>query len=354
MKKILCLLMTFAMLLSLSVAAFAADTSVTEVQRMIEQDGYSFTITEKTNTNYAVSRKFVKDTASARTAVDLEETKALLVSLGMKESAVNKLTTETLQDLANSSNIVVTTSYTKFNEENGTSTAIPKATALAEASTLQSAQEAAFMQTAQNISTFGIKDNESDRPGEFRDSYMEVIHTAAYQGGGSYLFMVDAKWLTMPTFRGYDSIGSCAMNGTVSPNTQSGYYSYDTTTIDGFGRITHSSTGDITITNKQNETNGNWYGSAGIIDLPNNISTENTSTMHSNLEAHYQYEGHVNYPELVSWFNTVGTYSHATISLVFSPSVSIDIGGGVSASIGLSIAGIVDSRPAELEIKYIP
>ena len=46
--------MTFALLLSLSVAAFAAETSVTEVQRMVEQDGYLFTITEKTNTNYAV------------------------------------------------------------------------------------------------------------------------------------------------------------------------------------------------------------------------------------------------------------------------------------------------------------
>ena len=115
----------------------------------------------------------------------------------MKESAVDKLTTETLQDFANSSNIVVTTSYTKYDEENGTSTALPKATALAEASALQATREAVFMQAAQNISTFGIKDNESDKPGEFRDSYMELTHAAADQGGGSYLFTVDAEWLTM-------------------------------------------------------------------------------------------------------------------------------------------------------------
>ena len=272
----------------------------------------------------------------------------------MKESAVDKLTTETLQDFANSSNIVVTTSYTKYDEENGTSTALPKATALAEASALQATREAVFMQAAQNISTFGIKDNESDKPGEFRDSYMELTHAAADQGGGSYLFTVDAEWLTMPTIRSYDSLGSCAMNGTVTPNTQSGYYSYETVTAHIDGSISRSSTGDIDITDKQNDTNGNWYGSAGVFNLPNDYEDHNTSKMHSKFKAHYQYEGHVTYPEQVSWLNSVGTYDHSTIGISFGPSVSIDIGGGVSASIGLDIFATVDSRPAEIEVNYIP
>lgn len=354
MKKVISIVLSLVMLLSMSVTAFASDTGTTETQLTVVQDGYSFSITEKITAEYAVVRTFYNDDSSTRSATDLNKTKALLISLGMKEKAVSKLTTETLQDFADSSYIVVSTSYTKFDEEAGVSTAVSKTTALAEASAIQAAKESAFIQNAQNALTRGLKDNESDVPGEFIDSYMEITHAAAYQGEGLYLFTVDATWLTMPFFRGYDSIGSCAMNGTVTPNTRSGYYSYDTLMVDSLGRITRSSTGDLNITNKQNDTNGNWYGSAGIVNLPNDAASEYSSIMHSNFEAHYQYKGHVNYPELMSWFNSVGTYDHATIGISFSPSVSIEVGGNVSASIGLNIFASVDSRPAEIEINHIP
>lgn len=79
-----------------------------------------------------------------------------------------------------------------------------------------------------------------------------------------------------------------------------------------------------------------------------------SSVMYTNYRAHYEYAGHVNSPNTASWFNTVGSYDHATIGLSGSPSVSIDMGGNVSASIGLNVAAVTDTRSAELEIHYIP
>ncbi len=113
--------------------------------------------------------------------------------------------------------------------------------------------------------------------------------------------------------------------------------------------------GDITITNKKNAVNGNWYGSAGIFNLPNDPGgSGGTSVMHTDLKAYYEYQGHVSEPNTESYFNTVGTYSHATIGLSVSPSISIDTSGSASASIGLSIFADTDTRNAEREIHYIP
>lgn len=159
----------------------------------------------------------------------------------------------------------------------------------------------------------------------------------------------------MPFFRGYDSIGACAMNGTVTPNTSSGKYSY-TTKLFNIGSVSTSKSGDITITDISNEVNGSWYGSVGVFNLPNDVSDPNTgiSIMHTDLQAYFEYKGHVSYPKIESYFNTVGTYTHTTISLGFSPSVSIDTSGSVSASIGIEPGINKDIRSAEREVHYIP
>ena len=194
----------------------------------------------------------------------------------------------------------------------------------------------------------------STTAGVFEDSYMKITHSAINQGNGSYKFTVNATWLTMPFFRGYDSIGSCAMNGTVTPNTSSGKYWYTTKTY-YLGKVTSTPSGNITITNKSNAVNGNWYGSAGIFNLPNDPGSSNgTTVLHTDLKAYYEYKGHVSKPKAESYFNTVGTYSHATVGISFSPSISIDTTGTASASIGLSLFADKDVRNAEREIHYRP
>jgi len=102
----------------------------------------------------------------------------------------------------------------------------------------------------------------------------------------------------------------------------------------------------VDFTNIQNKINGNWYGSAAVYNIPND--SYGYGTYYSKLRTYFEYYGHAN----SSYFNSVGTYSHATIAIAFSPSVSIDTGGNVSASIGLSIFGDVDERSAEVEVIY--
>ncbi len=179
----------------------------------------------------------------------------------------------------------------------------------------------------------------------YEDSYMRVFYLVSYLGNSAYNFSTDARWLTMPFFRGYDSIGACAMNGTVTPGTESGWVSYDITEFIGGNSTTDSDRYDIS--NRKRAVKGNWYGSAGIFNLPTDRHIGDTSTIYKNFKAHYEYEGHAN----STYFNTIGSYDHSKLRLNLAPSASIDLNGDFSASIGLEIKSATDTRGVELEIR---
>jgi len=335
MKKLLSALLSLTMVIAISSTAFAADMPITKTEETVYVNGYNFTITESTTPDYTVSRTFTRDEATTtRSTPNDDETKAMLLALGMDESEIEAIPLDTLHDYATSEEITVITSYSKRDETTNTTINLPEETALEEAAALSEEQENYAIQKSQGITTAGEMPNDSTTPGFFKDS---------------------ATWLTMPVFRGYDSIGACAMNGTVTPNTSSGKYSY-TTKLFNMGSVSTSKSGDITITDISNEVNGNWYGSVGVFNLPNDVANPNTgvSIMHTDLQAYFEYKGHVSQPKVESYFNTVGTYTHTTISLGFSPSVSIDTSGSVSASIGIEPGINKDVRNAEREVHYIP
>lgn len=265
----------------------------------------------------------------------------VLEELGLEEDNLENISEEIFDIFEASSLIVSTTVYTKYDENNNL-TYLDEETALKEVSELKELQK---NNIAQGIATAAT----------YKDSYMKVVYTAAYSGNGAYLFTTDASWLTMPFFRGYDSIGSCAMNATVTNSTRSGYYSFDRTLIVSGKQTTTTVTNNFSSSDFKNAVNGNWYGSAALINLPGDSYENTISTLYDNFKAHYQYQGHVNSPKVESYFNTIGTYSHATLAISVTPSVGINIStGDVSASIGLSVAGSVDTRSAELEIHYKP
>lgn len=198
--------------------------------------------------------------------------------------------------------------------------------------------------------------NESDVPGEFLDSYMEIAHTAAHKRSGKYLFTTDATWLTMPLFRNYDSIGSCAMDCTVTPNTAKGTVSYDIAYVMAGSQTTYDSD-EEPISDIQTKTTNGWAGVAGIFDLPDNVVTDYVGGMdiiYSNVQAHLEYYGHIASPGESRWFNSIATYDHSVFNLNTSyPSIGIDFNGDVSASIGIGISKSTDTRNAVLE-KYYP
>lgn len=354
MKKIKFIIAIFlAIVLSINgnMIAFAVNENNYVKHKTIKTNGYSFNITEKTDNNYSIIRTYTKDIANNKSSKDLDETKALLVSLGMDEDSVDELYTDTLYTFSNSSNIWLTTTYTKIDEKNNTSTQVPESVAKAEA--IKSEYELNLLKANSNIPSFSANINRATNSEVYKDSYMKVTYAVAYKGGGSYFFSVDAKWLKLPIFRGRDSIGSCAMNCTVTPNTSKGHYSYTTTIVDKFNHVT-TNKNKIEITNRQNAINGNWYGSAGIFTLPKNGANSQSSVSHKNIKAHYEYSGHISNPDQANWFNTVGTYDHSTAGISPSASIGIDIGGKFSASIGLDIVALVRSRSVEFEIYYKP
>ncbi len=320
-------------------------------------DASQLNITEIIDSKNRITRVLERDSgalAAAQTGADVyESTKALLLELGMEQAFVEKLSLETLAKYASSPRIYSVVAYTKTDAQNNV-------TYLAETAALQEVAEAKALREGRIES---IQENQmqaavsrADEEGEYEDSYMRITYFVSYLGDATYLFSTDAQWLMMPSFRDYDSVGSCAQNATVVNSTRSGWYEYDVAYIEN-GNISrdYGLEGTISSVNRKNAINGSWYGSAGVIRLPHDVQESDYAEVYDNYNVHYQYEGHVNYPNVESYFNTTASYDHATVNWSLSPSLSIDI-NGPSASIGVDITGWTDKRTAELDsdIHYIP
>lgn len=178
---------------------------------------------------------------------------------------------------------------------------------------------------------------------------MTVTHTVSAASGslGRYYFSASAQWHTMPFWRFEDSVGSCAQNIAIDPGTQGGYYSYHYSM--GSSAATSSGNAQYNITEYQNVINGNWYGSAGLFSIPVDYSGGGTTYICTNLFATYHFYAYVSQPTLPSYFNSVGSYDHRELSIGWND-ISINIGGEVSASIGLSPAFGHTRRSAEVII----
>lgn len=350
MKKLLSVVLSMSLLFAFSVTSYAAEPDNTDT-KTVSENGYSFQISETTDEFYRTTRTYERSPNQTRsTSIDVEETKALLIALGMNEDAVDKLSSDSLQNFASGSSISISTSFSKYDKD-GNAVYVSEEEALSEAERIQEQRLENFISTATGVSFMADPDYEDD----FTDSYMELTYAvtelSTVSNPGRYYFVTDATWLTMPFWRGFDSIGACSMNCTVTNPTRSGWYKYDMVLISG-GKISYSDGGGD-ITSIKNAVNGNWYGSAGIVDFPSDLYGDYTSFMYKNYTTHYEFEGHVVSPDESRWFNSIGFYDHSTIAFALDPSLSIDLGSGdVSASIGLSIIGVSDTRSVEHEVYY--
>lgn len=345
MKKLISAMLTLCILTTMSFPAFAADNSTFKFKEVGD-----FDILESQDAENRVTRVYERNNNSTRINpiqepknICHDETKKLLFTLGMEKAFIDKLSDEDLEIYATSPQIIGTVSYAKLDAQNNI-TYLSEDMAIQESAELNQKLENLYLNNSQ-IQPFSQN--------TYEDSYMRIFYMVTYLGNGNYKFSTDARWLTMPFFRGKDSVGACAQTSTVTNSTRSGWYEYDITHINN-GKATYDSYyGTIKSGAFKNAINGNWYGSAGIIDLPNDTHGQNSSTLYNNFKAHYEYHGHLNNFSLPAWFSTTGSYSHATIAISFTPSVKIGL-KGASGSIGLDITPAAETRSAELEIYHDP
>ena len=129
------------------------------------------------------------------------------------------------------------------------------------------------------------------------------------------------------------------------------------------------STGASTITSEhkvdqtefQNVRQGNWYGSALIVDLmddncyrdPGNGQLIGAS--YYDHKMHYEFEGIIHQPGVETYFDTTATYSHLLIAVTSNTSVEIS-SSGPCVGIGISLDHQSELRYVELEspVHYLP
>lgn len=358
MKRITVLLLVLSMLLSVS-SFTLAESSKDETN----EKGLEFGIYEIVDDKNQIVRVYEKKittphqeqfTTKIYSEDQYSEIKEILLTLGMEQDFIDNLSENDLKLYESSEMLIGTITYTKTDAQDNV-TYIEESVAIQEAKAINDLQieENARLHNAMDMNIDSQYSQNSIVQRKYEDSYMRLYHLVSYFGDGSYLFSTDARWLTMPFFRGKDSIGSCAQNATITDGSQSGYYEYDYTTFNGITSTSGTERRNISSSKFKNAIQGSFFGSAAIIDLPNDTMTQYSSSVFNNYKAHFQYFGHVTSPNEERYFNSIGTYDHAKVALSFTPSVSIGF-DGPSASIGLDIHGATEERSALIEVHYIP
>lgn len=162
---------------------------------------------------------------------------------------------------------------------------------------------------------------------DFEDNYMKITYIVAYLGDREYKFSIDAEWLITPFFRYTDSLGAISMNMTVINDSRQGWYSYDLMTK---GTTAKNIKESVSSSSMQNVIDGNWYGSACLLKLPES----SISTSIYNYKAHYEFNGHY-IEDDGTYFNSIASYDHAEVALALSSSLAISDKGG-SYGVGLT------------------
>lgn len=337
MKKIISVILAVILCFSLSVPAFAttenlnvAPSEDAKVDFTLISEYPSGNVSEFIDSNKTI-RIYTKDAVPFNLEPTEEQTKDILLELGMERIAAENLSDDEMEALNNSSTITATTSYVKV-DENGNMSYVSEEEALCEAAKIQA--------------------NSYVAQGTNPDNYMRVWHALSYLGNASYHVITDARWLNMPYWRSTDAIGACVQFLTITGGTQEGYYSYDTTTVTTTSNSKKSS-GNIKITNIKSASKGNFYGCAGLFNLPKDTDTSSKTVTHSNLFAHFSYKGHMNFPTTTTYFNSTGTYIHVQIGVQITPSLTVST-TGTTGAISLTTSYVQEPRPVPLEILYVP
>ncbi len=353
MKRLLALVLTAALLTHMSVSVYATNN---ESPTVVFNDEFNFQLVETVDENNRIIRTYQKNeqpqaqsTYSLRSVGNdtdnYERTKALLSDLGMGDAFISELSDEQLEEYAASESMTGIVSYTKSDLEGNV---------------IYVSEEEASVYGGP--STGGNQDIMDGGDGgsnvytdEVVDSYMRLYYMVIYQGDALYKHIVTAEWLTMPVCRSYDSLGGCSTGLTVELGSRYGWYSYNKTTTTILGTEVEKVQTDFTTSDYYHPSNGVWYGSGVLFQLPTVINTENTHREISDFKVYFEYESRVRQPQEETYIETNATYDHSIFTLTFSPSLELS-SEDAGISIGISGGMQTERHTAYFDksIHYIP
>lgn len=287
---------------------------------------------------YTVRRGEVSDISEIMSH-NFFETKRELSMIGMEDDEIDGLTYAELVKYATSDNIIASVSYIKTAAD-GKQEHISEEQAIRESKAANS--------------------GDTEKQNQKTDEYMRIWHCVTHLGDGLMFFQSSARWLTMPVYRGVDSLGSCASycsiigDGVGYPITA--YVEYDCAVYSGIP-------GDYHIDEDYRDdyeggfsilTDGSFYGSGFTFNLPNDVYEDGSPRLlYSDFVARFSYYGHVSIVNQEIYFNSKANYSHSYIYIGATPSINFT---DDDHTIGLdfSIVGTKEDRNTFLEFHYVP
>lgn len=267
-----------------------------------------------------------------------------LIELGIDETVIALASDEEMNIFATSPYIVTSTTYNRIDSD-GNSVKVTEKEALSAAEYSDA-----------NISTFATSSKTT--------SYLKLTLSAYVISteDGTMYYTATANWLTMPVYRGYDSLGMCAYDTSYTTSTASGYYSYKMEEYKN-GVLTNSKTHEqsktsISSSNIFDATKDGCAGMVAVFQLPVGANTsgggQSYKLTYDDFVAHFSYYGHVHQYETACYFNVFGSYYHTTLS--FTGSIGIGLStSGATPSIGINTTtSVTKTEVPALEIQYDP
>lgn len=353
MKKLLALVLVAALLTPMTVSVLATNDTPSTV---VFNDEFNFQYVERIDEDNRIIRTYEKeDTPKGAIAYglrslnseenDRERTKALLSDLGMGDAFIAELSDEDLDVYGESKSITGVVSYIKTDKDGN--------------STYVSEGDVSVCAPPSIDEDVIIKDDggggSSFFTAEEEDSYMRLNYMVLDCAGEVYKFLIDAEWLKMPNCRLTDSLGACSSSMTVEQDTRKGWCTYNkkTETIDEYDRkTTNNNVIHYDFSNSsfhEAGTVGGWYGSAALFALPINKTVHEKDVWNNTIyynkvtcygyKVHYEFEGKIVNPELITNFNSGATYCHQIKFLNVDPVLSI---GTAEFGMAITLGGETD------------
>ena len=304
----------------------------------------SYTISQSTDSAGRVIRSVEREINSDR-LMSADETREMLRSLGMPEQAIEGMDEKDLARYAASPKIYTSDAYIRTDS-------LGRMTYVTELEAVMGAAE----QKNELYPLAIFSDNRFD-------SYMKLHFTAAALGDerGTYIFEVNALWLTMPCFRWKDGVGIAVQGMAIDYSTIMGYYQYRQERYSG-GALQSTLLPEHTKTTLSRydfrmaaDSDVGFYGAGTLINLPDDTGApvDGMEIFCTDYFVHTEFEASVRYPTIETHFGAVGSYVHRTTMVIGGLSVSVAAADGEAGLVLRPGAGCRE-RHAQLLSHHAP